>query len=104
MATIENLANLDALREHMRSLNEPELLAHQLSQQGAIHVVTFLLVNGCRMDRRHVQSVDRLHEGLARVRQLLRRGSRTSFRGWTPEGWGAGKPRRRTSERCGRSR
>lgn len=47
MASIENLASPAAMREMLQQMDETELLAQQLTQQGAIHVLTFLLTNGC---------------------------------------------------------
>lgn len=47
MATIENLTGHEQLLERLRAMNEGELAGQQISQQGAIHAVTFLLANGC---------------------------------------------------------
>jgi hypothetical protein len=47
LASIENLADITALQSHLENLDETELLAQQLTQQGAIHAITFLLANGC---------------------------------------------------------
>ena len=47
MAAIELLSGPDALRAHLETMEEPELMAQQISQQGAIHVLTFLLTEGC---------------------------------------------------------
>lgn len=47
MARLENLKNPAQLRAHLEDMNEAELLGQQLSQQGAIHVVEFMLVHGC---------------------------------------------------------
>lgn len=47
MARIENLKSPAELRALLESMNEAELLGQQISQQGAIHVLEFMLVNGC---------------------------------------------------------
>lgn len=47
MATIENGASHQALAAQLRMMSETELVAQQLTQQGAIHMLTFLLTNGC---------------------------------------------------------
>jgi hypothetical protein len=46
MATLENTTPAN-FRAHLEQMDEPELLAQQLTQRGAIHVLTFLLTNGC---------------------------------------------------------
>lgn len=50
MAEIINLANPADMRPFLESLCEAELLGQQLTQQGAIHVLTFVLANGCTED------------------------------------------------------
>lgn len=47
MAEIINLANPADMRPFLESLDEGGLIGQQLAQQGAIHVLTFLLANGC---------------------------------------------------------
>jgi hypothetical protein len=46
LATIENLATVADLRAYMEGLDEVELVAQQISQQGAIHALDFLVANG----------------------------------------------------------
>lgn len=71
MVSIENLADPAALRARVETFGEPELLGQQLSHQGAIHVLTFLLANGCtealaiellRQLRQHMETVVQVAE------------------------------------------
>ena len=78
MAEIINLANPADLRPFLESLDEGGLIGQQLSQQGAIHVLTYLLTNGCTEDlviamlaslRQHMEEIVQVAEakGYTRV-------------------------------------
>lgn len=45
MATIENYGSID--RTLFKDMDEAQLLAQDLVQQGAVHAISFLLSNGC---------------------------------------------------------
>lgn len=72
MASIENdprLAEPGALLAHLCSLTEAELMAQQLTQQGAIHAITYLLTNGCTEDLA-IRLVASLRENMETVAQV----------------------------------
>lgn len=47
MATLSNLKDPAELQRLLEGMNEGELVGQQISQQGAIHVLEFLLREGC---------------------------------------------------------
>lgn len=47
MAIIENAESLEGFKAALKQMNEGELLAQELVQQGAIHALQQLLLNGC---------------------------------------------------------
>lgn len=47
MATMHNLKSPTDLRALLEAMEEGELVGQQISQQGAIHVLEFMLAHGC---------------------------------------------------------
>lgn len=67
MATLVNVGSHEAFAGELRKLGNPELIAQQCTQQGAIHAVAWLLRNGVTPDNASAQLAS-----LRRMAQLMR--------------------------------
>jgi hypothetical protein len=64
MAQIENIARTgESLRDTLDGMDEPELMAQQIVQQGAVHALETLLTHGC--------AVQTVHDMLASLRSNM---------------------------------
>lgn len=80
MAAITNLGvSLEQQRDQLRSLERGELIAQEITQQGAIHAVSFLLKNGCG-EAQATEMLASLREYASVIRaEFARRGEQSLF-------------------------
>lgn len=79
MATIDLAKGQHDFSGQLRAMDDSQLLAQQLVQQGAIHAVGFLLTNGCNEDAA-TQMLGSLRESASAIRaEAMRRGKPELF-------------------------
>lgn len=72
MATIENEPDKSGLPDQLQAMDDSQLMAQDLVQQGAIHAVSFLLSNGCT-EAAATEMLASLRANAAAVREEARR-------------------------------
>lgn len=79
MADIENETSRDQFLAGIRAMDDSELMAQELVQQGAIHAISTLLANGCTEELAG-QMLASLRENAASIRhEVARRGAHVLF-------------------------
>lgn len=72
MASIENEPDKSGLTDQLQGMDDNQLMAQDLVQQGAIHAVTFLLANGCN-ETTAAEMLQSLRANAAAIRTEARR-------------------------------
>lgn len=81
MANIENIAGseISSPLEIISSMGEPELMAQELVQQGAVHAISTLLRQGCQ-EQTALQMLEDLRMNCQLIREeFVRRGMTPNF-------------------------
>ena len=79
MATIGNLQSIHGFKQHLASMDDTQLIAQDLTQQGAIHAVATLITWGPNVANAH-KMLDELRRNAQLIREeAARRGREALF-------------------------